>query len=144
MRVFRFVVSGGIATAANLTALFVLTHFLDIWYVLSSAVAFTIGFGISFVLQKYWTFEDTSLQTAHIQAALFFAVMLAGLGLNTALVYILVEFTGIHYIAAQLMCGIIIALCNFFSYQHLVFRKGPKRTDESVEGISSPDKTHKT
>src|SRR3989344_202517 len=40
MRIVRFVVSGGTATAVNLGILFVLTHLFGLWYLLSSVIAF--------------------------------------------------------------------------------------------------------
>lgn len=120
-RIARFVISGGTATAANLTVLFVLTHYLSLWYILSSVIAFCTAFSISFLLQKLWTFQDKSREGAHIQMVLFLGIVLFGLGVNTALIYTFVEFMGVHYLVAQLMSGVLIAIGNFFSYKHIVF-----------------------
>jgi putative flippase GtrA len=148
MRIVRFVISGSIATAVNLTTLFTLTHFAHLWYVLSSVIAFCIALFVSFILQKIWTFEDASMERAHIQAALFFVVIMAGLGINTTFVYCLVEYTGVHYLVAQLISGFFIAIMNYISYKHLVFQVakidaehspivGVPKTQQSLAGQTS-------
>lgn len=123
MRIARFTISGSLATSANLATVYALTHYFKIWYLYSSIAAFGTSFLISFVLQKIWTFQDTSKEAIHVQAALFLTIILAGLGINTVLVYSLVEFAGLHYILAQLASGLLIAVINFFSYKNIVFRK---------------------
>lgn len=121
LRVIRFVIAGGIATSANLGSIFVLTHYFGVWYLYSSVIAFGLAFGISFVLQKIWTFQNRSSEHVHTQAALFLGIILLGLGFNTALLYAFVEFIGIHYLVGQLISGSVIAVFNFFSYKHIVF-----------------------
>lgn len=121
LRLIRFIVSGGIATGVNLGCIFILTHYAGLWYLYSSVIAFGLAFGISFALQKLWTFQDRSSEHVHTQAMLFLGIILLGLGLNTAILYALVEFIGIHYLAGQLISGCFIAVFNFFSYKHIVF-----------------------
>ena len=123
MRIVRFVVSGGTATAVNLGILFVLTHLFGLWYLLSSVIAFLGAFFVSFTMQKYWTFEDDSTSRLRSQALIYLSIILVGLGVNTALIYSFVEYARLHYVVAQLISGIFIAVMNYFSYKHLVFRE---------------------
>ncbi len=122
MQLLRFIISGGTATAVNLGILFTLTHLFSLWYLLSSVIAFGVAFWVSFAMQKLWTFGDTSKDRAPTQAFFFLGVILAGLGINTTLLFILVEYLHIHYLLAQLISGVFIATMNYFSYRHLVFR----------------------
>lgn len=125
MRVARFIVSGSLATSANLGALFILTHFFDIWYLYSSIAATSLALVISFILQKVWTFENAMIEGVSFQVFLFLIVILTGLGINSVVVYTLVEYAGLHYLAAQVLSGLCIAVMNFFAYKHLVFRRPP-------------------
>jgi putative flippase GtrA len=113
--------SGGTATAVNLGSLFALTHFFEVWYLYSSIAAFAVSFLVSFSLQKLWTFENTSLETVHLQATKFLTVILVALGINTILIYFFVEYIHTHYLVGQLFSGLFIAVINYFSYKHLVF-----------------------
>ncbi|OGG51102.1 hypothetical protein A2763_02055 [Candidatus Kaiserbacteria bacterium RIFCSPHIGHO2_01_FULL_54_36] len=122
MRIVRFLISGSSAAGINLGTLFVLTHFFDVWYLLSSVVAFSVSFFVSFTLQKFWTFNDASLHRVRSQAFVYLMIALADLGLNTLLLFVLVEYAHVHYMAAQLLCMGLIAIINFFSYKRFVFR----------------------
>lgn len=122
MRIVRFAISGGTATAVNLGTLFTLTHFWGVWYIYSSIAAFAVSFFVSFTLQKLWTFGDTSHDRLHVQAALFLSVILVALGINTTLIYLFVEYAHTHYLVGQFVSGLCIAVINFLSYKHLVFR----------------------
>lgn len=126
----RFVISGGTATLVNLATLYILTHFLGIWYLYSSILAFAASFFVSFSLQKFWTFGENSRDRMQAQAALFLGVMLFALSLNTVLIYMFVELANAHYLLGQLASGILIAFVNYFSYKHVVF------THKRIEGRS--------
>ncbi len=102
--------------------LFVFTHFFGIWYVLSSFFAFIFAFIVSFTLQKFWTFKDKGLSRVHSQGFLYFAVQVINLALNTTLLYILVEYLSLHYLLAQIIVGIVVAVWSFFIYQFIIFR----------------------
>lgn len=121
MRLARFVISGGTATAVNLGTLFILTHFFGVWYIYSSIAAFAVSFFVSFSLQKLWTFGNTALDKVHVQATKFLAIILVALGINTLLIYIFVEYMHAHYLLGQLVSGLFIAIINYFSYKHIVF-----------------------
>jgi len=121
-RVVKYVVSGGTAAAANLLLLFFFTDILNIWYVISAVLAFSIAFVISFIFQKFWTFEDRSTDGVHVQAVAYLVVALINLCLNTFLIYCFVEFFSIHYLVAQIISGILIACESFFVYRRFIFK----------------------
>ncbi len=123
MRIVRFVISGGTATTVNLSTLYVLTHFLGVWYLYSSIMAFAASFFVSFTLQKFWTFGDTSRHRMRAQAFTYLLIILFALLVNTTLLFIFVEMAHLHYLLAQLISGVFIAVINFSSYKHIVFKK---------------------
>lgn len=121
MQIVRFIISGGTATTVNLGILFALTHLFSLWYLLSSVIAFMAAFWVSFMMQKFWTFEDSSRNRLQSQALAYLLIIIIGLGINTALIYTFVEYVYMHYLLAQLISGILIAFINYFSYKRLVF-----------------------
>lgn len=122
VKIIRFLISGGTATVANFSILFVLTHFFKVWYVLSEIIAFLCAFGISFVLQKFWTWRNSDKEKMHKQAVFFMLVALAGLITNIVLLYALVEFLHLHYLVAQVGISIFIATMNYLAYNK-IFKK---------------------
>lgn len=123
VKIIRFIISGGTSTLVNLSILFILTHFLNVWYLISSVVSFLLSFFVSFALQKFWTFRDHSKEVIHKQAFIYLLIVVADLYINTSLLYAFVEFVGTHYLIAQLMSGIMIAFINFYLYQKFIFNK---------------------
>jgi putative flippase GtrA len=113
MKVFRYIVSGGMATLTNLFFLYIFTDLFGVWYLLSAVFSYIISFAVSFTMQKYWTFQDDSNDKIKSQAIIYVIVTSANLALNTFLIYLFVE-QGLHYLFAQVLSSIIIAVESFF------------------------------
>lgn len=121
VQIVKYVISGGLAFAANLVVLYVLTESFGIWYVTSAAVAFVFAFFTSLILQKFWTFGNRDLSVIYKQTIRLLGTTLAGLGVNVAGIYFLVSAFGIWYMVAQTIMLGLIATVNFFVYKHLIF-----------------------
>ncbi|MFA6554483.1 MAG: GtrA family protein [Candidatus Paceibacterota bacterium] len=122
-KLVRFLISGGTATFVNIALLYVFTDVFDIWYITSAIMAFVIAFVVSFTLQKFWTFQDMSKEGMHRQAIIYFTMASFNLCLNAGLLYLCVEYIGLHYLSAQILISILIAIENYFVYQFLIFRR---------------------
>ena len=118
-KVMRYVISGGSAAVLNIGTLFVLTHFFGVWYLASSVVAFLVGFVVSFVLQRTWTFDHRTTEGLARHTLLYFIVTVSNTLLNTMVVFGLVEYMRVWYVAAQIIAGAFIALTSFFIYRKI-------------------------
>ena len=127
-RAIKFLMSGGSAAAINIGLLYLFTDIFGIWYLFSAVMAFMIAFVASFCFQKFWTFEDHSMDAVHGQAAIYLAVAIVNLGINTGLIYIFVEFFAVHYVLAQVFSSIAIACESFFVYRKFIFHGRGERS----------------
>ena len=121
----KYIISGGTAALTDIVFLYFFTDIVGIWYLTSSVLAFIVALVVSFVLQKFWTFRDTSLDKVHTQFVLTTIVALVNLGLNTLFMYILVDLAGLWYILAQLATGATLALGSFTAYRKIIFKTTP-------------------
>ncbi|TSC87216.1 MAG: GtrA family protein [Parcubacteria group bacterium Gr01-1014_8] len=121
-RIVRFLVSGGTGATTNFLTLFILTEYAGVWYLLSASIALAVGFTMSFILQKFWTFENSSLARVHIQVPLHVTLGLTNLVLNTIALYILVEWFGLWYMLGQLIAGVFLACLNYYTYRTHIFK----------------------
>ena len=121
-RILKFLISGGSAAVVDLGLLYLLTDVFHVWYLLSAVLAFMAAFAVSFSLQKFWTFSNHDLDVIHRQLAMYLALALVGLGINTVSMYFLVDHAGLHYLGAQILTSAFIAIGNFFAYTHLIFK----------------------
>lgn len=120
-RIFRYLVAGGSAVAVNLGFLYILVHFFHMWYLVSAVISFTAAVYASFMLQKYFTFNDRSQDTMRRQMSLYLTLQVINLGLNTLFMYICVDLFKILYLTSQILIAVVMAISNFFVYRYLVF-----------------------
>lgn len=120
----RYIIAGGIGVVVNLAitqGLDTLTHLHDLAV---ATIAFTVATIVSFVCQKYITFDDREKETIHIQLTLFVLVCLINIVLNAMLVA-LMGYVGLDYLLVrQLLASGIIAVWSFVAYRY-IFRSSP-------------------
>jgi putative flippase GtrA len=122
LRLVRYFISGSTSTVVDLALLYVFTHWFGWWYLWSAIVAMLIAIFVSFSLQKFWTFNNHSLDTAHQQFFFYTIVALINLGVNTLLMYLMVDLLGVWYLLAQVIAAGLIAISSFFVYRHFIFK----------------------
>ncbi len=123
-RLLRYLVAGGCAAAIDFAFLFLFTDIFGVHYLLSSVLAFLVAFIFSFLVQKFWTFQDHSTENLHMQAVLYFVVAGVNLLLNTLLMYVFVEWFSLWYILAQFIASGLIAIESFFVSRYVIFKGG--------------------
>jgi putative flippase GtrA len=121
IRIIKFIIAGGTATATSFALLYFFVDFLHIWYLAGSGLAFVLSFFVSFYLQKYFTFKDRQVGQAYKQLLLYLIVTLCGLGFNLFLMWILVDSFKLWYMLAQFFTSAIIAVFNYFAYKKFIF-----------------------
>ncbi len=121
IRLIKYLISGCTAAAVNIGFLYLFTDIFNIHYLISGVLAFILAFGVSFTLQKFWTFQNHSRQLLGRQLAIYLIVSVSSLVINTLLLYLLVDWFGVWYILAQIIAGGLLAVVNFFIYRFVIF-----------------------
>ena len=119
---FRYIISGGTAAFVDLFLLYILNTTFGIYYIFASILAFIMAFFVSFILQKFWTFKNHSQENIHQQIIMYLGASLFGLGLNTLLMYIFVDYFHLLVILSQIFAGALVACCSFFISKKLIFK----------------------
>jgi glycosyltransferase involved in cell wall biosynthesis/putative flippase GtrA len=120
-RITRYISAGCIGLAVNVGTLYTLTHFFNIWYLASSAIAFSMALVVSFTLQKFWTFRNRHMDVAGRQFLVYFSIAIFNLLLNSLLVYFFTGVLGIWYVGSQVIAAGLIGISSFFLYRAFVF-----------------------
>jgi|ERR1035437_1281197 putative flippase GtrA len=131
-RIVRYLFSGVSAVVADLVVLFVLEHYLHLWYLLSAIIAFVVAVYVSFNLQKFFTFNDYTKEGARKQMFFYLSLQVINLCLNTLFMYIGVDFLHIQYIVSQIIISGVMAVSNFFIYKYLVFRPDTASAENNI------------
>jgi len=119
---FRYLVSGGTSAFVDLSTLYLLHTVWGVYYLYAAVEAFILAFFFSFALHKFWTFQNRSMQGAHIQAVRYLGTSLFGLGLNTILMYFFVDHEHVPVLISQIIVGLLVACCTFSLSRKFVFK----------------------
>jgi putative flippase GtrA len=120
-KIARFLISGILATATNISILFLLVHFAGLHYLPASIASYLLSLIVGFSLQKFFTFRDHASNKASVQFSLYTLVTCLNLILNTALMYFFVDVIGLWYIFAQIVCAGVIAVLSYAVYSKFIF-----------------------
>lgn len=120
--ILKFFFAGCLSGGSDLVFLFIMHGLFKMDIVLSTSVAFILSFGVSFFLQKFWTFRNDNQDKMVGQLSLYFLFAFVGLNLNGAFMHLLVNAYNIWYILAQIIVNLVIASLNFLTYKFIIFR----------------------
>lgn len=111
-QLFKFGVVGASGYAINLTVFAILTQPLDAHHAPAAVVAFCVAVSNNFFWNRTWTFRATDGHPG-FQAARFFTVAVLALGLNLAVLELLVSVAGLRELPAQAIAVAVAMPVNF-------------------------------
>jgi putative flippase GtrA len=112
VQLLKFGVVGGSGYLINLVVFALLADKLGVHHSIAAVGAFCVAVSNNFLWNRYWTF-DPGRSGPGFQAARFFAVSLASLALNLAILELLLASTGVGDLTAQ---AIAVALAMPFNF----------------------------
>jgi putative flippase GtrA len=135
VELFKFGVVGGFGYLVNLSVFALLTQAVDLNHVVAAVGAFCIAVTNNFLWNRTWTFrEAASGGHAGFQAARFFAVSFVGLGVNLAVLAVLVDGFAVSELPAQAAAVAVAMPVNFAGNKLWTF-SGSRRP---VQGVPAP------
>ena len=122
IQLFRYTFVGGFAFVVDFGTLYVLTEFFEIYYLVSAAIAFTIGLLINYTLSVIWVFDTRTVKNKWLEFAIFTAIGMVGLGLNEFFMWFFTEVAGLYYMLSKLISTGFVYLWNFIVRKIMLFR----------------------
>lgn len=117
----RYFVVGGGAFIVDFTALYLLTEFGRLHYLLSASLAFMAGTAVNYALSVTWVFDHRSFENRVHEFAIFSVIGIFGLLFNAALMWFFTEQVGFHYLGSKIFAAASILLFNFGARKALLF-----------------------
>jgi len=119
-RQWRYLIVGVCTTAINYAVYFLLTH-LGVFYILANILAWVIAVTFSYFANGAWVYSASSSRSWH-EAGAFFLSRLFSLGLETVLLFLLVQQFGAGRNIAKIAVNVLIIVVNYLTGL-LVYRK---------------------
>jgi dolichol-phosphate mannosyltransferase len=121
-QLFKFGLVGGTGYFVNLAVFALLNQVLSVHHLLAAVGAFCVAVTNNFLLNRHWTFQATRGH-AGFQAARFFAVSVLALGVNLALLYLLVDVASAPELPSQAVSVAAAMPLNFVGNKLWTFGK---------------------
>jgi putative flippase GtrA len=118
----RYILVGGIVFIIDFGSLFILTEVFGIYYLISAALAFTLGLIANYFLSISWVFNIRILTKKHFEFGVFALIGIIGLFFNEVLIWVLTEDQGINYLISKIFTSILILFWNFYARKFILFR----------------------
>lgn len=118
---FRFCVTGITGAIIDFGFLYLLIEFANLNYLLSATISFVLALIDTYLLNKYWTFQNKENNHAK-QFSKFLLTSLVGLLINLGIMYLMVDVLLIWYIFAKIIASIIVLFWNFLMNKHFTFK----------------------
>ena len=132
-----FCIGGGI-TLLELLGFYILYKIFEVHYILASLIMFVLASGIGVWLYRRFVFGETHLHSS-LEVGLTYLINTIGMGLNTLILWLCVEFLGFEAIVAKILASLLVAFYGFYARKLVIYRKEPK----FYFYTKSPAPTHK-
>lgn len=124
-QILKFGVVGGTAFFIDYGLLFVLTEFAGIHYLISGTISFAASVIYNYILSVVWVFDPVGERNKAKDMAVFLILSVIGLGINQAIMWVLVEFFGVYYMISKIAATAIVMVYNFITRK--IFLEGGKK-----------------
>lgn len=114
-QILKFGVVGGAAFVIDYGLLFLLTEYLNIHYLVSGMISFSVSVIFNYILSVFWVFNIRKKRNVKKEFILFIVFSILGLGINQIIMWLLVEKIGYYYMLAKIAATIIVMVYNFIT-----------------------------
>lgn len=111
---------GGTSFLIDYGLLIVLTEVAGMYYLCSATISFVVSIIFNYVYSMRYVFTRREDISKVAEFTIFIGLSFIGLVLNTALLWVLVDHTTMHYTVAKLLAAIIVTFYNFNSRKHFL------------------------
>ncbi len=120
VQLFRYGIVAVLAFVIDFGLLFVFTHYLHIFYLVSAVLSFSISLIANYALSVSWVFPDSGVRAKHVQITLFILIGVSGLGLNTIVIGFCTSVLGVYYLYSKLIATVLVFFWSFLGRRYLL------------------------
>jgi putative flippase GtrA len=109
------------ALVVDISILWVLVHFMAIAYLIAATISFLAGAVVAYRLSVKLAFEHHRLRDRRAELIAFVLIGGAGLAINATVIFIAVDYFGLHYLLAKCAAAGLTFTCNFVARRQILF-----------------------
>lgn len=122
VQLFRYFVVSGLSLVIDFITLFVFTDVLLIHYLVSSVLSYSLGLIINYYISVNWVFGTRKFSDRRKEFTIFVIIGIAGLGVNTGVMWICTSLLSLYYLAARIISAAIGYTWKYAARRLILFR----------------------
>jgi putative flippase GtrA len=119
---FRYFVVSGASFIFDFGLLYILTDKAHIHYLISAAISYGTGMIVSYLLSIKWAFGRRSLNSKAAEFGIFVAIGIAGMGINSLILWIWTGLLGLYYMLGRIVSAIIGYIWKYIARKFTLFK----------------------
>lgn len=116
----KYLFVGGVCTVLDFLLLYILKDYLQVNYVIASAISFSIAVILNYILCTLWIFKTRKIKSRYGEFTVYVVISITGLLINTGLIWFLTEKLGIPVFLSKILGTPIVLAWNFGGRKYLV------------------------
>jgi putative flippase GtrA len=109
------------ALVVDMAILWALVHFLGIAYLIAATVSFLAGAVVAYQLSIRLAFKHHRMEDRRAELVAFVIIGGAGLAINASVIFVAVDYFGLHYLLAKCVAAGFTFACNFAARRQILF-----------------------
>ena len=124
--IFNYLVFGVLTTLVNYVSYFGATRGLKINYIVANIIAWFISVVFAYVTNKFWVFEDKSLEIKKLvkEVFMFFAARVMSGGVETLMLFVFVTLIGFDDGVIKIVASVFVVIFNYVVGKFFIFNGG--------------------
>ncbi|WP_191024579.1 GtrA family protein [Clostridium butyricum] len=122
-QIIKFGIVGVLAFLIDYVLLFVLVEYLGMYYLISSAISFTVSVVFNYICSMKFVFARRDDISKKKEFIVFLILSIVGLLINQAMMWIMVEKLLIYYMISKIIVTGIVMIWNFISRKIFLEKK---------------------
>ena len=113
---------GGLITLFELAGFYVMYKFLGLHYILASLAMFVLASWVGIMLYRHFIFGASHLRSS-LEVGATYLINTIGIGINTLILWLLVEFAGLEAIYAKVVASLLVAFYGFYARKIFIYKR---------------------
>jgi putative flippase GtrA len=122
IEIFRSLIVTGVSFIFDFGLLYLLTDVFRFYYLFSAVISYGTGLAVNYLLSVKWAFGRRSMTNRMAEFGVFIAIGVAGMGVNTLILWLWQGILGLHYLVGRIVSAAIGFAWKFAARKLALFR----------------------
>ena len=121
-QLIKYLITGALCVVIDITTLFILTSYASMYYVFASAIGYSLGATVFYIISVKWVFTFRFYEKQKkLEFLIFLMIEFFALLLLSELLFIITEFCQFDLLVSKLIANLLTAFWNYYAKHIFLF-----------------------